>query len=63
MAEYVYGYGKTKHILDSARQPDDAFRETVGLCGAFGGYPFEEPERPLCMRCEKIAARLDVQGD
>lgn len=55
---WIYGYGRTKHIQNAAAEYD-GYRETVGLCGAYGGYPWPEPSRPPCKRCLKIAAQID----
>jgi hypothetical protein len=54
--EFVYGYGRTKHIYGWTETAANFFgRGTVesqfGLCGAAGGYPSREPDRPTCKRC------------
>lgn len=53
--EFVYGYGRTKHIRDPYY-----LGPTKGLCGAFGGYPMDAPDRPLCKRCERKARAAAV---
>jgi hypothetical protein len=57
--EYIYGYGKTKHIADPDTDPNRVWgwRGRPSLCGAEGGYPMEAPDRPVCKRCEREAAR------
>lgn len=54
--EFVYGYGRTKHIADP-RVTTPIRGDAVALCGAYGGYPYAEPERPVCKRCQKKAAQ------
>ena len=55
---FIYGYGATKHISSGEFQKDgyDKGRE-MALCGAHGGYPRDEPDRPTCKRCEKKASK------
>ncbi len=57
MSAYVYGYGRTKHIRDTSERAQrfGVTRGEWGLCGAPGGYPTEEPERPTCKRCLKMS--------
>lgn len=54
---YVYGYGRTKHIFDETREGRGWRESEPALCGAYGGYPREEPERPVCKRCAKAAEK------
>lgn len=56
---YVYGYGKTKHL--PASDGSKMWGRPAGLCGAPGGYPRDEPQRPLCKRCERKAVRVDTR--
>lgn len=57
--EWVYGYGRTKHIKDDTGTAGNRYRvhqgEDVGLCGAYGGHPNPKPDRPVCKRCQRIA--------
>jgi hypothetical protein len=47
--EYVYGWGRTKHIKDPA------VKWPKGLCGAGGGNQYAERQRghrmPVCKHC------------
>lgn len=56
---FIYGYGATKHLPSGAKTVEWGGRAgyELGLCGAAGGYPREEPERPTCKRCLKKASR------
>lgn len=53
---YVSGYGRTKHILDESKPHTDAMNDGYGLCGAFGGYPLDGRDRPVCKRCSKASS-------
>lgn len=57
MTEYIYGYGATKHIAGTEGTSDD-YRGQPALCGAYGGFPIAQPERPVCKRCAKQAAKV-----
>ena len=64
--EFIYGYGKAKHILDFRETKHfQRFSETVeiALCGAAGNYPFPNPLRPLCKRCERAYAKKATSPD
>lgn len=50
---YLYGYGAKKHIASGVKKADDYRGDEEALCGAFGGFPRDEPERPVCKRCWK----------
>lgn len=50
--DYVYGWGRTKHIRDKDSQ------YPKGLCGASGGNPVNN-RRPVCKTCLKIAGTVE----
>lgn len=60
---WVYGYGATKHIEDPTAKDARQRGIPYALCGVPGGFPREEPERPVCKRCAAKAARLSVPQD
>lgn len=55
---FIYGYGATKHIGTGAITVSGYYKgHEIALCGAHGGYPHDEPERPTCKRCLKKAEK------
>ena len=65
MPEYVYGYGRTKHIYGWSKHAPSMFgrgmvEHRFGLCGAAGGFPDPEPDRPVCKHCERAAAKTEA---
>lgn len=55
---FIYGYGQMKHIAAEVK----FLGYETGLCGANGGYPQEQPQRPICKRClQKIKQPVPTQ--
>lgn len=61
VADYVYGWGRTKHI----KNPFTKYPK--GLCGASGGNSYAERQRgqrmPVCQHCLRYAARIKERTD
>jgi hypothetical protein len=57
VVRYVAGYGKSKHILDPTLPHTDKLNDGYGLCGHYGGYPMDDPDRPVCKLCQRKAAK------
>jgi hypothetical protein len=55
---WIYGYGATKHIENLEAKDNRQTDLPYALCGAVGGYPRDEPERPVCKRCAAKSARI-----
>jgi hypothetical protein len=65
---YVYGFGRTKHIYGKTETARNYFgrgyvAHDFGLCGAAGGFPDEEPQRPVCKRCLRMATPAPTPPD
>lgn len=57
--EYLYGWGRTKHIPSGKV---DRYGGSYSLCGAYGGcalMPRQKAARPVCKHCERVAAESE----